>query len=77
MATVNWEKLYSSLEYIPSWYPAVPTPTNAMLDAYEARNRFMLPRSYREFIKLFGPGEIATIYTICAPRLCSDWQKVC
>ncbi len=75
MTTINWREVYSSLQFIPSWGQPVPTPTDAMLDAYEARSRFLLPRSYRAFLKVFGPGELASVFSIRAPGYALDGEK--
>jgi hypothetical protein len=38
-----------------------------MLDAFEARAGVKLPPSYRDFVQLFGPGQLAGWFTIAAP----------
>jgi len=38
-----------------------------MLDEYEKVNGFKFPTSYRDFIKIFGPGELGEEYVIRAP----------
>src|SRR5262249_39095921 len=45
----------------------VPKPSTAQLDQFEAENGLALPRSYREFILVFGPGEFSASLKIAAP----------
>ncbi len=45
----------------------VPKAIPAQLDAFEAQTGFRLPRSYREFLLVFGPGEFSVSLLIAAP----------
>src|SRR5262249_45039026 len=72
----DWQELYDSLEITKYQPPAVPSkwgratvvprPPDAWLDDYEARTGFRLPFAYRDFMKVFGPGELAD-YRMPAP----------
>jgi len=64
----KWKALYRSLDAReqPHLKP-LPKPTDAMLDEFESRSGFTLPLSYRAFIKVFGPGELAWEYRMFAP----------
>jgi len=69
LIALDWERLYQRLK-IEEPGPdriAVPKPDDAWLDAYEQRTGFRMPIAYREFIKVFGPGELAGVHTIRAP----------
>jgi hypothetical protein len=49
------------------WGPTLPKPTVDNLDLFEAETGFRLPRSYREYILVFGPGKLLTDWDIAAP----------
>jgi hypothetical protein len=55
-----WEEVYNRIHlyHSPDWI-RVPRPSDAELDRVEAQLGSRLPRSYREFLKRFGPGELA------------------
>ena len=38
-----------------------------MLDEYKVATEFALPKSYREFIQIFGPGKLGSDFQIRAP----------
>jgi hypothetical protein len=73
----SWSELYHSLEIEAGHPPAGPTKFRAVLqvpkpeinwlDDYEVRSGFRLPVGYREFIQVFGPGELGDGYKIRAP----------
>lgn len=67
MAAMNWPLFRSSVEAIPAWGIPVDLPTDHMLDNYESACGFRLPADYRQFIKAFGPGQLANEYTIRSP----------
>jgi hypothetical protein len=67
MADQNWAELFESVEHIPPDGDEVPKPTDEVLDRYEHETSFRFPKSYREFIKVFGPGELGEEYVIRAP----------
>lgn len=54
-------------ELAPAFAVSVHSPTDSALDAYETRSRFRLPLSFRSFVKLFGPGQLAFDFSIRAP----------
>jgi hypothetical protein len=45
----------------------LPKPTVQMIADFERRTQFALPRGYIDFLKVFGPGELAWEYDIKAP----------
>jgi len=64
----TWNALYRRLEIvIPPAAVPLPKPTNAALDRYEAETGSKLPRSYRQFVKVFGPGSLCEWFRICVP----------
>ena len=67
MVIGDWSTFYQSLAIELNGGRAVPKPTNAALDDYERRIGRRLPRSYREFITVFGPGEFSCTLRIAAP----------
>ena len=83
----RWWPLHQELE-IDTWagHVYVPRPTTQTLDDFGAWAGFKLPPSYRDFVLLFGPGELAGWYRILAPvglkkarqdlaAFHSDWLK--
>jgi len=64
----QWRVVYRSLaiQEQPQFKP-LHRLNNQLLDDYEKRSGFILPRSYRCFIKVFGPGELTCKYEFCAP----------
>src|SRR5205085_8927147 len=59
---------YHSLEIRqPVGLRLLAKPTEAALKAFERRTKVKLPQSYRCFIKVFGPGELAYEYRFLAP----------
>lgn len=63
----TWQPLHESLAVTEAPGRASERPTDATLDAFERALGFELPESYREFVKLFGPGELAETVRIYAP----------
>ena len=64
----RWNAVYQSLEVREQPHlKALPKPTDESLDRFEEESDFQLPRSYRTFIKVFGPGELAWEYRFVAP----------
>src|SRR5262249_36057044 len=47
-------------------------PTAAALDRFESVTGLPLPRSYREYTLVFGPGELAELARICTPGYPGD-----
>ena len=63
----EWAELYASLELREIQGFPLPKPTDSSLDQYEAKSNFRLPKSYRDFIKVFGPGMLGDDFTVRAP----------
>jgi hypothetical protein len=45
----------------------LPKPTDQLIAAFEQRSHCKLPTGYKDYIKVFGPGELAWEYQILAP----------
>ena len=63
MSQQDWKQLYDSLkiELAPGTPKGVrPTPTT--ISEYESATAFKLPLDYREFIQVFGPGELGRVF---------------
>lgn len=67
MSIRQWQKLFKDLEIRKSGLPSLVKPTDSILDHFEKETGFLLPRGYRDFIKVFGPGVLAWSYRILAP----------
>jgi hypothetical protein len=68
MSQQDWKQLYDSLEIeIAPGTPKGVKPTQAMISEYEVATGFKLPLDYREFIQVFGPGELGRVFRIKAP----------
>jgi SMI1 / KNR4 family (SUKH-1) len=65
--TTDWLALYNSLEQIEPFGSRVLQPTQTMLDEFESSWSFRLPKSYRDFITVFGPGMLGEDFSIRAP----------
>ena len=64
----DWREFYDSLLIHPhGWHETVPKPTASQLEHFEVATGFRLPRSYREYILVFGPGRLFTDWNIAAP----------
>ncbi len=70
MTASQWRVLWSALEIQPPWGEAVRKPTDEAIAEYERQSGFLLPPSYREFAKVFGPGELAEGYKVRTPGSC-------
>jgi hypothetical protein len=53
--------------FVPKGATPASKPTTKAMASFEKRNNLVLPPSYKEFIKQFGPGEIGSILRIAAP----------
>jgi uncharacterized protein (TIGR02996 family) len=72
---LDWQEFYDSLLVRPyGWHQTVPKPTVSQLDEFEAATGFRLPRSYREYILVFGPGQLLTDWDIAAPGYGGSWS---
>src|SRR5262245_52672134 len=77
MSTGDWSSLYRSLQI--KEYPGrrrIRQPTDLDLDKFESSTRFKLPVSYREFIKVFGPGTLGVFFRIAAPGYSSEGDPI-
>lgn len=65
----DWQAFYNSIQIDTSRFgPDIPPkPTQGNLDAFETEHGFKLPKSYRDFILVFGPGELGERLQIAAP----------
>jgi uncharacterized protein (TIGR02996 family) len=70
----NWHEFYDSLVIEPGDGEPVPKPVVSQLDRFEAEAGFRLPRSYREYILIFGPGLLLTDWYIAAPCYGDSWR---
>src|SRR5262245_6755722 len=66
-ATNRWRSLYDRIAKVYPTYRYVPKPTPQAIDEFEATAVFALPHSYREFIEVFGPGELSQRFQFHAP----------
>lgn len=63
----DWREFYDTLVIVPGIGEPVLKPNASQLDRFEAETGLRLPRSYREYITVFGPGEFPCILRIAAP----------
>src|SRR5688572_23714813 len=54
----DWAEVYRGLRILATPTPRIELPTDAELDRFEREFGFRLPRNYRAFIKVFGPGQL-------------------
>jgi hypothetical protein len=66
-ATTFWQTLYDAISKTYPNYRYVRKPSIQDLDEFEASTGCPLPRSYREFIEVFGPSELGQRFRIHAP----------
>jgi hypothetical protein len=75
---MNWKALYKQCEVNQEAYPGyhfAPKPTEAALRAFEQAHNLLLPKSYRDFAIVFGPGELAGLYRLATPlTLSNDYE---
>ena len=69
----DWGEFHRKLLIDPGYGEAVARPTAAQLDGFEAETGFRLPRSYREYIQVFGPGQLLTDWAVAAPGHKRGW----
>lgn len=63
-----WQTLHDSLEIVlRRGSEQVPPPDDAALDLFEREHGTPLPASYREFVKVFGAGELGGFFRIRSP----------
>jgi hypothetical protein len=63
MSVRRWQKVLAGLKVLRK---VTPVP-EAQLDAFEERTGLRLPKSYRSYCSVFGPGRLADWYDIAAP----------
>ena len=64
----NWKRLLKGIEVDTQAYGSKLRPVAPKhLDAYEKRIGLKLPRSYRSFCEVFGPGEFAEQFKVAVP----------
>lgn len=64
----HWREVYDGLVLIgPPELRHRMTPIDEHLDRLEGRLGCRLPASYRAFVKVFGPGDLARAFTVFAP----------
>jgi hypothetical protein len=63
----NWKDLYRSLTIERPSEGVLPKPTEIAIKSFEKKQKLKLPSTYRSFIKVFGPGELAWEYRLTAP----------
>ena len=62
MTQSYWQKYYDEVKVIGrDQYAHRRRPTDADCDAFEQQTGFKLPTDYREFIKVFGPGQFQSV----------------
>ena len=69
----DWRIWYDSLVIDPMYGEPVSKPTVTQLDQFEQETGFRLPRSYREYIEVFGPGRLFADWDIAAPGYGPSW----
>lgn len=63
MSERHWRKMLAGLNVLGK---VIPTP-EAQLDAFEEHSGLRLPKSYRSYCSVFGPGQLADWYLIATP----------
>ena len=69
MTQSYWQQYYDEEVYVGArkHYAHRRLPTDTDCDAFEQQTGFKLPTDYREFIKVFGPGQFCGILEILSP----------
>lgn len=71
-----WESLRDSMTFLVNYEPVDRGEADALsvgkseiewINAFEVLRKFLLPLSYREYCRVFGPGTLAGFFTITAP----------
>ncbi len=80
-----WKRLQKKLTIKPTYGTPVRKPRDSQLDRFEAEYEFKLPKSYREFVKLFGAGILDGYFRIYSPAhggtvetldLVAEWESM-
>jgi uncharacterized protein (TIGR02996 family) len=76
----DWKVRYQALEptgkHRSRWARRRQAAIGAALRGFEAEREMRLPRSYKAFAHVFGPGEIAQYFRICVPCVADDYQDL-
>ncbi len=64
MCITRWQELFKSFE---TQGQQTYTATDIELDSFEQSSNFLLPKSYRSFSKVFGPGVLCDLFKIGVP----------
>lgn len=68
MTVKHWQSVLKALNVVDKvGLTLLPKPTDEALDEFEAQSGVLLPQSYRQFIKVFGPGELIWEFRFFAP----------
>ncbi|MCA9068945.1 MAG: SMI1/KNR4 family protein [Planctomycetaceae bacterium] len=68
-----WDQLYNSLDVrLRPKCQRLPLPNDSDLDRFEQEHGHTLPASYRDFIKVFGAGELGAFFSIKGPGYSRD-----
>ena len=62
-----WLDFYHTLTIDADCGRPVAKPTEQQLNEFEQESGFLLPKSYRDFIQIFGPGDFLLSLEIAAP----------
>jgi hypothetical protein len=71
MSIQDWRTLLKAMSVRGKLHPA----TAEELDQYETKSGFRLPSSYRDFCRVFGPGQIGGWYQLAVPHLEKKGKK--
>jgi hypothetical protein len=66
MAKKAWQQLLSSID-VDTSYGTLSPVSSKRLDAFEEKHGIKLPRSYRTYCEVFGPGEFARRFKVAVP----------
>lgn len=70
--TYDWTELYHKIEITaPSYAIDVQRPTHQTIGEFERESGIALPESYKQFVMLFGPGQLANDVSIRVPNCVS------
>lgn len=63
----DWVAFYGNVTKCQDYGEVVALPTTSQIDSFEKSTGFVLPKGYRDFILVFGPGDFASSLKIAAP----------
>lgn len=73
----DWQALYDRILIIYPEMTYVAKPTRAAIADFEKKCKFVLPNSYCDFIRVFGPGRIGARFRLYAPGYLSTLNYKC